>query len=696
MNRCDDILDFEDPRQQNCFVVATSSRGKISLSTFKAKNGAKSLKLESHASGRSKFRYTRPSGSYIQGKDVLRGGIKMWIYKTTAVKGRVMKVRLIDSSKSKRVGRLNVDMGFKGWRGIWVSYDECKERIDSLKKGAKITTVDFAFSHHDTIYIDLLEFVPNLAFQSRDKIVPPFTKFGSKYDYMDFSQQSYRWSQKAPSATPTSIDPSKKLSIAHIESRLRNWYCDETTTTYDFTGTLKKRWNTLKKSIDKAQNEYDRLEFNPSRTVIIGPPLFCLRCTKGSTTYSPTDRPRKFSFIMTNVLQPLAIELHLKSRPDEITRTVTKETPKLNLRRNKKALARICGKNTAMQNEFHNHLKSQSKPYTEAKVRLSLQHINQARLQRIFNVLDYLEDQGWADGSALGSLYLETLRSSAGFIHSLFLLKDILHKNPAYKTRLVNFINTAKWYHDFGEVYQSSFEYKGTTADNIITRMLSRLIIVLAMPTGTADEQKARQRDMEALKRWMENALTINTALGGVIKPDYTGFHHMTFYGSAYVPDALHSAAKVQYLLEGTDFKLSDQAKRNLLEGLKTLRITAVKYSTPSSVGGRFPDYSRAILASDFPAYAYISVSYPGPLPATPAKGIHISDLNSNARIFERLYQPSNTVVAKKLAGGRITPGKSYFNTLGSLQLMSKVSTRKRLFLVRMRTKKLKRDWISN
>ena len=674
MSRCDKTLDFEDPRQRNCFV---SSRGSISLSTLKAKNGAASLKLESDASGTSEFRYARPSGSYIQGTDLLRGGIKMWIYKTTAVIGRAMEVRLIDTIRStrSRVGTFNVDMAYEGWRGIWVSYDECKERRDSLNRRAKITRVDFVFNHHDTIYIDLLELVPNLAFQSRDKIVPPFTTFGSKYDYRDFWQQSYRWSQKRPFPSSATINASKSLSIAHIENRLRNWYCDETTTTYDFIGPLEQRWNTLKKSIDKAQNEYDRLDFNPSGTVITGPPLFCLKCTRGSTMYSSTIHTRKFSFVMTNILQPLAIELHLKSRPDEITRTLTEETPKLKLRRNRKALVRICGKNTARQNEFHNHLKSQSKPYTEAKVRLSLQHINQARLQRIFNVLDYLKDQGWADGSALGSLYMEMLRSSAGFIHSLFLLKDTLATTPAYKTRLINLINAAKWYHDFGEVYQSPFEYKGTTADFMITRMLSRLIIVLAMPTDTAAEQEARQRDMDALNKWMENALTINTALGGVIKPDYTGFHHATFYGSAYVPDALHTVAQVQYLIEGTNFELSAQAKHNLQKSLQNLRITAVKYSTPSSVAGRFPDYSQAVLASDLPAYAYISVSYPGSLPPTPAKGIHISDLNSNAGMFERLYEPSNVVVAKNLASGWIKAGKSYFNTLGSLQLMNKVSS---------------------
>ena len=635
-----------------------------------------SLKLESDASGTSEFRYTRPSGSPIKGKILLRGGIKMWIYKTTAVKGKVMEVRLTDNIKSLRVGTIMVDMGFKGWRGIWVSYDECKESIDSFKNKAKITRVDFVLSHQDTIYIDLLEFVPSLAFQSRDNIVPPFTKFGSKYDYRDFWQQSYRWSHKTPSATPTSIDPSKKLSIAHIESRLRNWYCDETTTIYDFAGTLKKRWNTLQKSIDNAQNEYDRLLFKTvlNKTVISGPPLFCLKCTRGSTKYSSTIHTRKFSFVMTNILQPLAIEFHLKSRPDEITRTVTEETPVLNSGTSRKALVRICGKHKPRQDEFYNHLKAQIKPYTEAKVRLSLKYINQARLQRIVNVLDYIEDQGWADGSALGSLYMEMLRSSAGFIHGLFLLRDALHKNAAFKNRTRDLINAAKWFHDFGEVYQSSFEYKGTTADFMITRMLSRLIIVLVMPNSTADEQKERQRDMDALKRWMENALTINTALGGVIKPDYTGFHHMTFYASAYIPTALHTAAQVQYLLEGTEFELSDQAKRNLREGLKTLRITAVKYSTPSSVGGRFPDYSKAVLASDLPAYAYISVSHSGSLPPTPVKGIDIPDLNSNAEMFQRLYQPSDGVIDKNLNNGRIKAGKTYFNTLGSLQVMSMVS----------------------
>jgi len=48
---------------------------------------------------------------------------------------------------------------------------------------------------------------------------------------------------------------------------------------------------------------------------------------------------------------------------------------------------------------------------------------------------------------------------------------------------------------------------------------------VLTMPINTTDEIKARQRDVEALKRWMVSALTINKAFEDVIKPDDNGFH---------------------------------------------------------------------------------------------------------------------------------------------------------------------------
>lgn len=76
------------------------------------------------------------------------------------------------------------------------------------------------------------------------------------------------------------------------------------------------------------------------------------------------------------------------------------------------------------------------------------------------------------------------------------------------------------------------------------------------MPVSTQEEKKKKVRDMLALKKWYENALTPTEAFAGLLKPDYVGFHHNSYYASAYTPQALHVAAFIQFLLSGTRFAL--------------------------------------------------------------------------------------------------------------------------------------------
>lgn len=76
------------------------------------------------------------------------------------------------------------------------------------------------------------------------------------------------------------------------------------------------------------------------------------------------------------------------------------------------------------------------------------------------------------------------------------------------------------------------------------------------MPNSTEEERKIKIRDMDALHRWYHNSLTPNEAFAGLLKPDYVGFHHNSYYASAYTPQALHVAAFIQYLLSGTSFAL--------------------------------------------------------------------------------------------------------------------------------------------
>ena len=84
-----------------------------------------------------------------------------------------------------------------------------------------------------------------------------------------------------------------------------------------------------------------------------------------------------------------------------------------------------------------------------------------------------------------------------------------------------------------------------------------RLFTVLMMPTTTDAKKLDKIRDMEELVLWYANALSPNEGFAGVLKPDYLGFHHNSYYASAYTPHAIHCGALIEFLLSGTPFKLS-------------------------------------------------------------------------------------------------------------------------------------------
>ena len=177
---------------------------------------------------------------------------------------------------------------------------------------------------------------------------------------------------------------------------------------------------------------------------------------------------------------------------------------------------------------------------------------------------------------------------------------------------------------------------------------------------------------MDAIVRWMNNAFSVNDAFGGVIKPDYTGFHHKAIYGSAYVPQALQVAGLVKYFLHGTKFSLSGTSVNNIRRGLEVMRLMAAKYSTPNSINGRFPNYSNKVLIkAALGGYAYFSVANP---PATTVQsGITVTDVEK-PEMFLRLYDENDAYTITILRDGKIKKSKYYLNSLGALDLMKKVS----------------------
>ena len=153
---------------------------------------------------------------------------------------------------------------------------------------------------------------------------------------------------------------------------------------------------------------------------------------------------------------------------------------------------------------------------------------------------------------------------------------------------------------------------------------------------------------------------------------------------------ALHVAALVQYLREGTSFDDSTDTP-NLKKALEVLKITSVKYSTPNSIGGRFPDYSRAFLARTVPAFPYLVVTSP-PLVTNADNSKSLGDLGdlkiSEARTFLRLYDIGSAndcgkddtsddgnvrALKRYLCRGEIESQIYYLTSLGSLQIMQKI-----------------------
>ena len=105
------------------------------------------------------------------------------------------------------------------------------------------------------------------------------------------------------------------------------------------------------------------------------------------------------------------------------------------------------------------------------------------------------------------------------------------------------------------------------------------------------------------------------------------------------------------------------------------MRIVSVKYSSPNSVGGRFPGFTRAVLAKSFPAYAYAAATAPtanddGSL------GAITTLTNETVQMFLRLYDTTVSEVNDYLADGTIFTNIYYLNSIGSINIMEEIYTK--------------------
>lgn len=267
---------------------------------------------------------------------------------------------------------------------------------------------------------------------------------------------------------------------------------------------------------------------------------------------------------------------------------------------------------------------------------------NSASLDKAKKIYEWYYDQGWADGSALGTLYLEMLRSS-GFYHSVFLLRDQLSEEESK-----HITEAQHWYTRLGDAFIVP-ETPGELADYIRSLAVPKLHAILMMT-----DKYQQIASMESYCKYLNNAFSYAPGFAGSFKPDGSGYHHRGTYLSAYYPQVVYVASMLYYLLHDTPFQLDNEIYDILRNALLSYRFFCGEYAVPGSTCGRFPEGAE-VLHTLIPAYAYLVMS----------SGELDTELQA---AFLRLWKPEHSLVSAYLA--KTAVDICYTRSLGEVELL--------------------------
>jgi chondroitin-sulfate-ABC endolyase/exolyase len=257
---------------------------------------------------------------------------------------------------------------------------------------------------------------------------------------------------------------------------------------------------------------------------------------------------------------------------------------------------------------------------------------NRSVLEKLLTALDFMHDQGWAFGSALGSSD-HRIRIN-GYANAV----AIIRKELAESGRLERESSSLTWYSMLGAAFNTP-ENEGINTDLIRGGALPKLLAVLIMEDG---EKKAGA--MSGLIEYYNQVCDFAPGYSDTIKPDYSLYHHRSAYQSAYGVSMVTTMVMIDWLLDGTVYELSGKSKEILHNTLEAQLQMANKYDLHPGVSGRIQ--SRAALNRHLlPAYAFAD------------------DMSAQ---FNRLYAPELNRLG--------VPGLTYSGTLGTAQQMAKVA----------------------
>lgn len=264
---------------------------------------------------------------------------------------------------------------------------------------------------------------------------------------------------------------------------------------------------------------------------------------------------------------------------------------------------------------------------------------------KLIRVLDHFEDQGWAAGSALGTVD-HVIRLNA-IANAIFLIRDELRQ----QNKLTPRIEMLLWHTRMGNLLDIDYT-KGENTDKVRGGALVKLITILLMEDGA---EKAAM--MRSFKEYMDYVIDFAPGYSDTMKPDYSIYHHRGTYLNSYGVQSVNTVALIHWLLQGTPYALSgkstDILKKTLIHQSRIAFGTDLHYG----VSGRFPHQNSAIGRFLLPAFAFMSLN-----------GNAVAD-TVLAKRFNYFYGFTDASEITEI----LTPALTYSGTFGTLDLIVRV-----------------------
>ncbi len=250
------------------------------------------------------------------------------------------------------------------------------------------------------------------------------------------------------------------------------------------------------------------------------------------------------------------------------------------------------------------------------------------------DLIDYLEDQGWAYGSSQGTVH-HFGYNFRNYYPAAFLMRDVLRQEE----RIDRTQRTMYWFSGAGRIHTPLEEVEGNV--DIFNTTLHGMFASLLM----LDETPYKVRELTAFKLWLSQSLLPARGLRAAYKVDGSAYHHVNHY-PAYAVGGFLGVTPVMYFTSGTDYRITQEAHETVRKALLAMRLYSNKYEWLVSLSARHPTGKWAL---ELEPFEYMALS------GTPDGTQEIDE--EVAAAYLRLLMPGHqTVTGERLETLGIAP----------------------------------------